>query len=105
MPKFVFAYHGGSRPASAEQGRTHMQKWMAWMEGLGAAIIDRGMPVGPGVTVTAKGVSEGGGPDPLGGFTVVEASDLAAATSMARQCPHLDLGGSIEVAPALDMPM
>jgi hypothetical protein len=105
VSKFVFAYHGGSRSMSAEQGREHMRKWQAWMAGLGGAVIDHGMPTGPGVTVAAEGVIQDGGPDPLGGFTVVQAPDLAAATEMARACPHLDIGGRIEVVPALDMPM
>lgn len=30
---------------------------------------------------------------------------MAAALAMAGRCPHVDIGGTIEVAPALDMPM
>ena len=30
---------------------------------------------------------------------------MTAALEMARDCPHIDIGGTIEVAPALDMPM
>jgi len=30
---------------------------------------------------------------------------MAAAVEMAQACPHLDLGGTIEVAQAMDMSM
>lgn len=105
MPKFVFAYHGGPREMTAEAGREHMMRWMAWMGGLGDAVVDRGLPLGPSMTVTPEGIVEAGGPNPLAGFTVVAADDLDAALAMARRSPHISIGGTIEVAPALDMPM
>jgi hypothetical protein len=105
MARFVFAYHGGPNSMSPEEGRAHMGQWMAWMNGLGDAVVDRGMPVGKSMTVGPDGVSEGGGPNPISGFTIVEADDMAAALEMAGRCPHVDIGGTIEVAPALDMPM
>ena len=57
------------------------------------------------MTVGPDGITDGGGPNPLSGFTIVEADDMAAALEMAGRCPHVDIGGTIEVAPALDMPM
>ena len=89
---------------SPEKGRAHMDQWMAWMNGLGAAVVDRGVPVGRSMTVGPDGVTDGG-PNPLSGFTIVEADDMAAALEMAKRCQHIDIGGTIEVAPALDMPM
>lgn len=105
MPKFVFAYHGGPKSMPAEEGKAHMKKWMAWMDGLGSAVVDRGIPVGKSCTVGPDGISEDGGPNPLAGFTVVEAADMKAALEMARRSPHVDIGGTIEVAPAMNMPM
>ena len=38
--------------------------------------------------------------------SVVEAATLDAAVAMAKACPHITLaGGSIEIAPVLDMEM
>lgn len=105
MARFVFAYHGGPQSMSPEDGRAHMGKWMAWMNGLGDTVVDRGLPLGKSVTVGPDGITEDGGPNPLSGFTVVEAEDLDAALEMAKRCPHVDIGGTIEVAPALAMPM
>lgn len=105
MPKFVLAYHGAPQFSSPDEGKQHMVDWMAWREGLGAAVIDPGLPVGPSQTVTRGGVQPDGGANPLSGFTVVEASDMAAALGMAQACPHVARGGSIEVAEALNMQM
>jgi hypothetical protein len=90
---------------SPEEGRAHMGKWMEWMNSLGAAVVDRGLPLGKSMTVGPDGVTEGGGANPLSGFTIVEAEDMSAALEMAGRCPHVEIGGTIEVAPALDMPM
>lgn len=105
MARFVFAYHGGPQSMSPDEGRAHMGKWMAWMGDLGDAVVDRGTPVGKSMTVGPDGVVDGGGSNPLSGITIVEASDMAAALEMAGRCPHVEIGGTIEVAPALDMPM
>ena len=37
--------------------------------------------------------------DVIGGFTVIEAKDLAQATELSKGCPILDVGGSVEVRP------
>lgn len=104
MPKFMFAYHGGGAPETPEEGETVMAAWMAWMQGLGAAIVDPGNPVGMSSTLTAAGLSEGGGANPLSGYTIVEADTLEAAAEMGKGCPILeDDGASIEIAQIHEM--
>jgi hypothetical protein len=104
MSKFVFAYHGGGMPESPEEGERVMAAWGAWFETLGAAIADGGNPTGDSRTVGSDGsVSQGGGANPLSGYTVIEADDIDAAVAHAKGCPILDGGGSVEVAEAIDM--
>ena len=102
MSKFILVYYGGAEITSQEQGAAHMAAWQAWMQGLGDAVVDPGMPAGASKTVSAKGVVDGG---EVSGITVLQADTMAAAVEMAQACPHLDLGGTIEVAQAMDMPM
>ena len=102
MPKFVFAYHGGKPPESPEEGEKVMAAWGAWFETLGAAVVDGGAPVGVSKTVSAGGVADGGGSNPLSGYSIVNADNIDAAVEMAKGCPILD-GGSVEVAEAMDM--
>lgn len=104
MPKFMFAYHGGSMPETPEEGEKVMAAWMSWLQGLGPAIVDPGNPVGMSSTLTRSGLSEGGGSNPLSGYTIVQADSLEAAAGMGKNCPMLDdADGSIEIAEIVEM--
>ncbi len=103
MPNFIFAYHGGGKPESPEEGQKVMAAWMSWYETMGSAIADGGAPVGMSNTVTASGVEDNGGSHPLSGFTLVTADSIEAATELAKGCPILQDGGTVEVAEALQM--
>ncbi|SHK21962.1 Uncharacterized conserved protein [Shimia gijangensis] len=103
MAKFIYVYHGGGRPETPEEGERVMAAWMNWMQNLGDAIVDGGNPVGMSKTVTAGGVEDGGGSNPVSGYTLVKATDIDAACAMAKGCPIFASGGSVEVAEAMDM--
>ena len=104
MAKFVFAYHGGSAPKTSEAVKKQMDAWGAWFGCLGAAVTDAGNPVGKSSTVKSDGtLVEGGGANPISGYSLIEASSLADAHKKAKGCPLLKSGGSIEIAQALDM--
>ena len=104
MPKFMFAYHGGGKPETQEEGEKEMAAWGAWMQGLGSALADGGNPVGMSSTLSADGLSDGGGSNPLSGYTIVEADSLEAAAEMGKGCPILKGGkGTIEIAPIIEM--
>lgn len=103
MSNYIFAYHGGGEmPASPEEGAKQMAKWQAWVGGLGDAMVNPGTPLGKSKTVSAGGVSDDGGSNPLSGFSVVKADSMDAALKMARACPYLDMG-TIEVARMMEM--
>lgn len=104
MPQFLFVYHGGHTPESPEEGKKMMAQWQAWFAGMGDAVVQPGAPLGMSSTVSATGVSNDGGANPASGYTVIEASDMNAATTMAKGCPMVTAGnGSVEVAEAMEM--
>ena len=105
MSKFVFAYHGGSgMPETQAEQAAIMEAWGQWCGALGDAVVDGGAPTGAARTVGPDGAAtDGGGANPLTGYTVIEAADLDAATEIARGCPVLAGGGSVEVAQTIDM--
>jgi len=103
MPDYIIAYHGGGKPGTPEEGTAHMAKWKDWLAGLDDAVVNRGTPLGKSRIVSAEGVSDDGGPNTMSGFSVVQADDIDAAIAMARGCPFLDLGGTLEVAEMLEM--
>ena len=104
MAKFLLAYHGGGMPETEEEQAKVMAAWGEWYGKLGAAVVDPGNPVGQTKTVAADGgVSAGAGASPISGYTIVEAADIDAATDMAKSCPVLLGGASIEVAETFDV--
>ena len=67
---------------------------------------DRGHPLEPaGKLVTSKTVTDGpyAEKDLVGGFSLVEARDLAQAAELSRGCPILERGGAVEVRPIMKM--
>ncbi|MGI9608360.1 MAG: hypothetical protein ACR2P0_19680 [Acidimicrobiales bacterium] len=106
MPKYVFAYHGGGMPESEEEQAEHMAAWGAWFGANEGAFVDMGAPTGAAMTVGPSGTAEGGGANPLTGYGLVEAADMAAACAIAEGCPIVGLsGGSVQVAETFEVNM
>ena len=102
MARFVLMYHAGETPEQPSQAV--MDCWMAWFGELGGAVADMGAPVGSAATIASDGKpSEGTGPDPATGYTVIEAASLHDAVVMAKDCPGLTSGGSVKVYEAMQM--
>ena len=104
MAKYLFAYHGGKMGTNPVDVKKAMDAWGQWFGSLGAAVIDGGNPVGKSSTVRTDGsVVHDGGPNPVGGYSLIEAPSLEDALKKAKSCPVLANGGSVEVAEAIDM--
>ena len=104
MAKFVLAYHGGGMPETEAEQAKEMAAWGVWFSGLGEAVLDGGNPVAMTRTVASdRSVSDGGGANPLSGYSLLQADSLDAAVEMAKGCPILASGGSIEVCQAIEM--
>ncbi len=104
MAKYLFIYHGVKHPSTPVDVKKTADAWGKWFGSMGAAVIDGGNPVGKSSTVRADGsVANDGGPNPVSGYSLIEAATLSEAHGKARGCPLLANGGSIEIAEALDM--
>jgi len=104
MSKYLFVYHGGKAPQSKDEVAHVIDAWGKWLGSMGSAVIDGGNPVGKSSTVNSDGsVSPNGGANPASGYSLLEASSLEDAIKKAKGCPILGVGGSIELAEALDM--
>jgi hypothetical protein len=105
MSEFTYLFRGRAMTASREEQQKTMQKWTAWFKELSAQghLKDPGHPLVPEGKVVAgskKTVSDGPfaeAKDVVGGYSVVEARDLAHAAELAQGCPILEAGGSVEV--------
>ena len=104
MTNFLFVYHGGSMPETEEEGARVMAAWRGWLGGMGDAVVDFGNPVGQSSTLHADGsVTADGGANPVGGYSQVKADSMEQALELARGCPILEAGGSVEVAAIIEM--
>ena len=103
MPNFMFAYHGGSAPQSPEEAEKVMAEWNAWFGGIGDGVVEPGNPVGLSKTVSASGIADDGGSNPLSGYSVIKADTIEAACEIAKACPIVNDGGSVEVAEIHEM--
>jgi hypothetical protein len=111
MSEFVYLYRGGRRPESPAEGEQVMQRWVHWMQELAEKghIKDRGQPLeDEGKVVRNKGRSVTDGPyaeskDIVGGYTLVDAKDLAQAAELAAGCPIFEFDGFVEVRPVMKM--
>ncbi|NKB49895.1 MAG: hypothetical protein GKS02_11120 [Alphaproteobacteria bacterium] len=104
MSDFIFAYHGGSKPETPEEGAEMMAKWQAWIAANGDAMVNPGSPLGMSKTVSADGVADDGGANPLSGYSIVNADSMDAVLEIAKACPFLEMDtATIEVAQVMEM--
>lgn len=98
MTNYLLAYTGdATTPDSEEAGQAVMAAWGAWFTDLGQAVVDPGNPTDASRTVGSDGSTTDGNRSGISGYSVVSADSIDAATEIAKGCPHLVAGGTIEV--------
>lgn len=107
MPKFMFVYRGGGGhpdDMSPEQMQQVMQLWMTWIQGGFEAgwMIDGGDALKPdGKVVQPEGAVIDGpfaeSKELVGGYSMVQATDLDEAVKLTKDCPIFAAGGTVEV--------
>ncbi len=105
MSQYMITYLGGNQPATPEEGKQHFAKYKLWLSSLGDAVVSPANPLKDTSTVHADGSVTSGGASTMSGFTVVEAKTMEAALAIAKNCPFLEIGGSLEVSELIKMPM
>jgi hypothetical protein len=98
MANYLLIYHGGSAPQAPEEQQKVLQAWTGWFTSMGQAVVDGGNPVGQAKTVASNGsVSDGGGANPVTGYSIIQANSIDEAVEKAKGSPQLTSGGTIEV--------
>jgi hypothetical protein len=102
MAKFVYIYTGGQMAETPEAQEEAMQAWGAWFGTLGDSVTDMGNPFTNSAAVSPDGVTDGTAVR-AGGYSIVSADSLDGATALAKGCPVLTGGGTVEVYEAIEM--
>jgi hypothetical protein len=100
----MITYLGGEQPSSAEAGQRHFAKYMEWISSLGDAAVSPANPLAQTHTVSPDGSVSEGGTTAMSGFSIVQADSIEAALALAKACPFLQIGGSLEVSELMQMP-
>lgn len=98
MTDYVLLFRGGQMPETDEDRATVMKAWDTWFHEIGSALKDGGNPFAPRAarTIAPDGsVRDGAGS--AGGYSILTADSLDAATEMAKGCPVLQGGAEVEV--------
>ena len=104
MAQYFITYLGGNRPSSLEEGKQHMSKYMDWLSSLGDSAVSPANPLKDTTTVNSDGSVTPGSTTTMSGYTIVEVDSMDAALSIAKSCPFLEIGGTLEVSELMKMP-
>jgi len=105
MTQFVFVYLGGNQPSSPEEANKHFSKYTEWLSSLGDAVVSPTIPLKDTHIVSADGTIREGGSSAMSGFSIIKADSMEAALGIAKDCPFLEIGGSLEVSEMMQMPV
>jgi hypothetical protein len=103
MPQYVIVYLGGDQPSSPEEGKQQYARYREWLSSLGDSAVSPANPVRDTRTVHSDGTVTTGSTTSMSGYTIIEAESMEAALSIAKACPFLDIGGSLEVSELIKM--
>ena len=104
MSNYLIVYLGGNPPSTPEEGKQHFSQYMEWLSSLGEAAVSPMNPLKDTSTVSPDGSVAEGGTSAMSGYTIVKAESMEAALAMAKSCPFLDIGGTLEVSEMVEMP-
>ena len=111
MKDFLFLFRMNGAPAgSPDEMQAMTKRWMDWIGGIAAQnkLTDRGNRLFPAGKVVKPGNVITDGPyteikESIGGYTIVKADSLEEATELAKECPGLSVGASVEVREIREM--
>ena len=104
MPQYVITYIGGDQPPSPEEGKKHRLKYMSWLSTLGDSAVSPMNPFKNTSTVNPDGTVTNGSKTSMSGYTIINANSIEEAVSVAKTCPFLEIGGSLEVSELMQIP-
>jgi YCII-related domain-containing protein len=88
----IFRMPNNSKASPGEEAA-----WGAWFQELGGVVEDFGHRVGQSATLGTESAQR------LGGYVVISADDIEHATQLAKGCPGLQNGGSVEIGESVPM--
>ena len=98
MTRYIIVYLGGNQPKNPEEGKKHFAKYMEWLKSLGSSAVSLANPLKNTNTINPNGSVTTGSSSAMSGYTIIKAESIDAAVKVAKNCPFLEIGGSLEVS-------
>lgn len=103
MAQYLISYLGGNPPATPEEGKAHYAKYQAWIRALGERAVSPMNPIKSTYTIRSDGSIEATSVTQMSGYTIIETNSIEDAIEVARRCPFLEIGGTLEVSEQIEM--
>lgn len=103
MERYLIVYRGAPGGTS-EASEPHPERWSAWFDTLGPALVDRGSLTHNSVEVTSRLLGPKLSGSTLAGYSLVAAGDFNEVVRLAEECPIFDEHGWVEIARLTDAP-
>ena len=103
MAQYIITYLGGDQPSTPEEGKQHFEKYKAWLSSLGEAALSPMNPFKDTSTINPDGTVTTGSSTSMSGYTIIDVDSMEKALEIAKACPFLDIGGSLEVSELVQM--
>ncbi|HEY5630469.1 MAG TPA: hypothetical protein VIR16_13265 [Candidatus Limnocylindrales bacterium] len=97
MANYLLVYRGGGMPEGEAETAKVMAAWDAWFHQLGDALVDGGNPASGTKVIAPDGSVTAGGASSPSGYSIIKADSHDQAVSLAKGCPVLGGGASIDV--------
>ncbi len=97
MANYLLVYRGGGMPEGEAETAKVMAAWDAWFHQLGDALVDGGNPASGTKVIAPDGSVSAGGASSPSGYSVIRADSHDQAVALAKGCPVLGGGASIDV--------
>ncbi len=115
-PTFMFLFRtpAGMPDPTPEEMQKTFQKWMKWINSMqtkGQYLSGEPLEDVPARVLRGPRGAQGidapfaGGKEVIGGYMLIAAKNLAAASRIAKGCPGYANGGSVEIRRIMPMPM
>ena len=104
MPQYVIIYLGGNQPSTPDEGKKHRSKYMEWLSSMGDKAISPMNPLKNTSTVNPDGSVTNCSKTLMSGYTIINVDSMDNALNIAKACPFLEIGGSLEVSELMQMP-
>jgi hypothetical protein len=97
MERYLIVYRG-STVDDADGPQHQPERWAAWFDALGGALVDRGSLAHNSVEVPSRLRGPKLNSTSLTGYSIIAAADFNEAVRLAEECPIFDEKGSVEIA-------